>query len=589
MSGSLRFWEVLLLWSLPAMILAVGIFPPHVIPSLGAPLALGGLLLVLALAGAGRLRSPRAAVALPLATAGLLALLSALMSFQPLLSVRTLSGWFLGGIVMVAAGSAASRAEARRVAVAIAVLATLLAALGLYQSLVAFPSAGDRRARSDLATGAAPVAGKEASLREAEEARLRTGRAVGTLGFPAALASILILGLPLSLVEAIESAGPARAAWIAAAIVQILALVATRSLGGAVSLAVAVLACLPGWKDLPAPRRKLVVGAILLAGALVAAPRLLGSGTGSAAQAAELRSANWRAAISMIVSHPLLGVGPGNYGVAFPLHRTWASNETQHAHNAYLEAISDVGLPIAPFLVMAVASLIAWTRERDDPETRWRRRGLSLACLAWSAQNFFDFTAYLSASAIPFLAAAGLLMRGETGGAPRPRAGAVTRSTLLIVSVLIVLVAIPDALSRIHLDRAVDLAARLDFEGAVAEARSGALFDPFDPEARVVLSQSLIDAVLHRPPADPERGKMLEEALFEAEEGARTDPMTANRRAALAMAQAAVGDAAGAYASMAAAARLNPYKPTYAEERDRMLAILERRPAAGTGGGGPAR
>jgi hypothetical protein len=180
-------------------------------------------------------------------------------------------------------------------------------------------------------------------------------------------------------------------------------------------------------------------------------------------------------------------------------------------------------------------------------------------------------------------------MRGETGGAPRPRAGAVPRSTLLIVSVLIVLVAVPDALSRIHLDRAVDLAARLDFEGAVAEARSGALFNPFDPEARVVLSQSLIDAVLHRPPADPERGKMLEEALFEAEEGARFDPMTANRRAALAMAQAAVGDAAGAYASMAAAARLNPYKPTYAEERDRMLAILEGGPAAGTGGGGEAR
>jgi len=155
--------------------------------------------------------------------------------------------------------------------------------------------------------------------------------------------------------------------------------------------------------------------------------------------------------------------------------------------------------------------------------------------------------------------------------------------------VLNVMVAIPDALSRIHLDRAVSLAARRDFEGAVAEARQGRIFNPFDPEARVVLSQSLIDAVLHRMPSDPERGKMLDEALFEAEEGVRFDPRTANRRAALAMAQAAVGDAAGAYASMAAAARLNSFKPAYAEERERMLAILEGSPPAESGGAGGAR
>lgn len=608
--SSLRFWALLLFWTLPALVLAVGLFPPHVIPPLGAPLALAGLLLVLALAGSGRLRSPRPGVAFPLLAACFVAALSAAMSYQPMLSVRSLTGWLAGGIVFAAARSAMNETEARRVTASIVILAALLGARGLYQSVVAFPAASATGDVAEAVREAPEAGGKAGDLGEAEEARLRSGRAVGTLGLPAALASILILGLPIATARAIGSEGIRRTAWGAAALVQVLALGATQSIGGAAALAAAVLLCIPSWSDVSAPRRRLVIASILLAGGLLAAPRLLVRGEGSALLSATQRSANWKAGLSMVVSHPLLGVGPGNYGVAFPQHRTWASNETKHAHNSYLEAVSDLGLPILPLLLVALAALIAWTRAIEDPVamddagTRRIRRGLSVGCLAWSVQNLFDFTAYLNASAIPFLAAAGLLARSAAGlpgsgaasgtrdgepGAPGPRAGIVTRSLLLAASALAVLVAIPDAVSRIRLDRAVDSAARLDFEGAVADARLASVINPFDPEARVVLSQSLIDAALHRPAGDAERGRFLDEALVEAEEAVRLDPQTANRRGALAMARAAAGDVAGAYASMAAAARLNPFKPSYAEERDRLLLILTGQAPAGAGTGGGTR
>src|SRR5262249_32590255 len=124
--------------------------------------------------------------------------------------------------------------------------------------------------------------------------------------------------------------------------------------------------------------------------------------------------------------------------------------------------------------------------------------------------------------------------------------------------------------------------------GAVVEAKAAAELDPIDPEARVVLSQAQIDAALHLPAGDPGRRGRLDQAVLEAETAVRLDPWTANRRAALALARAAGGDAVGAYAEMAAASRLNPFRPLYAGERDRLRAILTEGPeesAPAPGGG----
>jgi len=601
----LRFWGILISVVVPALVVAAGLLPPHVVPALEGPMALAALMIVVALAGSGRLRSPGPGVALALAASGFLAVLSSCLAMQPWISARTLIAWFAAGIVFTASRAVPGEAEAGRLASSVAVLALILGTLGLYQSLVAFPEAARVEVRAGGEGASAGTTPRWERRLEVEEARLRSGRAVGTLGFPAALASLLILGLPLTAARAIGSSGAARASWAAATVLLAAALVATRSIGAAGALGGALILSLPFWRGIDRRYRIALAASVLAVGAIVVAPRLAATGEGSGLLSLSLRAANWKAGLSMLVSHPFLGVGPGNYGVAFPLHRTWASNETQHAHNAYLEIASDLGVMAIPFLVLGAFALIGWIRIPEAAGERGGRllvhRALALSSLAWAAQNLFDFTAYLSATAIPFAAVLGLLARsaaayrerGPGGEAPpaalQPRpAGMATRSILLAAAVLAALMAVGDSLSRIHLDRAVDAAAARDFETGAIEARRASVLNPWDPEARVVLSQSLIDAALHRPDSDPGRPSLLEDALVEAEEGVRLDPFTANRRAALAMARAAVGDAAGAYAALAAASRLNPFKASYGIERDQMLGILEgESPGEASTGQGP--
>ncbi len=573
-------WDALAGWTLPALILGVGLLPPHVYPALAAPLCLAGLLLTLALLGAGRVSSPRPGTALALLTICLLAALSATSALQPLRSVRILAVWFVGGVVFVAARSASARSHRRRIVLSVVILTTLLAAHGLYQSAVAFP-----RAVPDATSADDGLTEDQARMEEAVRARIRSGRAVGTLGLPALLASLLVLGLPLAVAEAFASSGAARLAWWGAAALQAGALVATRSLGGAAALALGGGICALGWIEMRPRRRRFLVGLLLLALLIGGAPRLLGSGEGSAAESLALRAANWRAALSMIASNPILGVGPDNYGVAFPRHRTWESNETQHAHNSYLEVAADLGLPIVPFLVAALAGLMgrAGMASRGpgprDPGEKWRARALALASLAWAIQNLADFSAYVAATAIPFLALAGLLFREVEGeGRERPAAAAPARiplrALLLAAALAAATISVPDALARGHLEGAIRAGREGEHAAAARAARHAAAWNPFDPETHVTLARALVEEAVRLPVTSIRRRSLLAEAIVEAEEAVRLDPHAANRRAALSMARAAAGDGAGAYAAMAAAARLNPFRPRYGAERDALLQIL---------------
>lgn len=57
------------------------------------------------------------------------------------------------------------------------------------------------------------------------------------------------------------------------------------------------------------------------------------------------RLAHWQAAINMTVANPLLGVGFGNYEVAYAQYRllNW-SESLGHAHNYYLNILAEIGL-----------------------------------------------------------------------------------------------------------------------------------------------------------------------------------------------------------------------------------------------------
>jgi O-Antigen ligase len=112
------------------------------------------------------------------------------------------------------------------------------------------------------------------------------------------------------------------------------------------------------------------------------------------------RLALWNAALRLIETRPLLGVGPDNfrhlYGAQLGLE-TW--DERVQANNLYLELLADVGvLGLAAFLWLTVPPLAGVARrlraptndDDDDPSSSLLLLGLGLGVLAFLAHGVLD-------------------------------------------------------------------------------------------------------------------------------------------------------------------------------------------------------
>jgi putative inorganic carbon (HCO3(-)) transporter len=93
------------------------------------------------------------------------------------------------------------------------------------------------------------------------------------------------------------------------------------------------------------------------------------------------RLAHWQAAIYMADAHPFIGVGLGNYEVAYPTYRvpSWP-NPLGHAHNDYLNLLAETGIVGLVGYLAGWALILTWTwqtLQTSDPV----RRGLALGLL----------------------------------------------------------------------------------------------------------------------------------------------------------------------------------------------------------------
>jgi O-antigen ligase len=108
------------------------------------------------------------------------------------------------------------------------------------------------------------------------------------------------------------------------------------------------------------------------------------------------RMAHWMAAADMFTDHPWLGVGIGNYPVAYPQYAIgrWR-DPLGHAHNYYLNIAAEAGLlGLSTFLVLFAACFwfgLRATRRASGP-TWWRAVALgSLGVLVHlCVHNLFD-------------------------------------------------------------------------------------------------------------------------------------------------------------------------------------------------------
>lgn len=202
------------------------------------------------------------------------------------------------------------------------------------------------------------------------------------------------------------------------------ALLSTGSRGGALALlaGMLLLLALRSWK---------VATGVLLAAfiALLAIPNPLFQRLRALPHTdnfAFTRIAVWKSALAMMLDHPWVGIGLGQYEYvstryAFPIETHWAkyTRVAENAHSEYLQAGAELGVPgiLVALGVVVLMSRAAYARLRALPRAAWGPIATLLAAGATIAvQAAVDFPLHTPSSAVLLLLlAAGLRLHGVTG------------------------------------------------------------------------------------------------------------------------------------------------------------------------------
>jgi O-antigen ligase len=122
----------------------------------------------------------------------------------------------------------------------------------------------------------------------------------------------------------------------------------------------------------------------------------------------------WEAAWQTALTKPLLGSGPGTFGVVYAAVRKPESEMARLTHNDFLQQASDSGFPgfAAYSLLIGGVIWIGYVGWRGDRSAL--RLGIWVGLLAWAFQALGEFTLYIPSVAWVAFAFAGWLL-GSTG------------------------------------------------------------------------------------------------------------------------------------------------------------------------------
>ena len=260
-----------------------------------------------------------------------------------------------------------------------AVLAVGLAGLalwGIWQVVTGFEAI--RPGIDELATPARVYA----------EERVASGRAFASLPLPSHLAILLATALPLLLARV--RAAPRGIIWIAAAVLAVLGLIATRS---PVGLGLAVLTVAPVLVVRHRAAMLLVVGSLIAAIVVIVVIRP----DVAKLEPVSLRLDNWRTGVWLWTTSPASGVGVASFAQASQANPVAVENRPAHAHSLPFEALAELG----PAGLAGVLLLGIWLfRLMRDV---WKsNRGLALAIAVVPLHNLLDFSLFVAGVALPW-------------------------------------------------------------------------------------------------------------------------------------------------------------------------------------------
>jgi O-antigen ligase len=233
-------------------------------------------------------------------------------------------------------------------------------------------------------------------------AKFQKRRVMGTIVYPNALAQIILLLFPLSLVLAVRNTQMLRPVVRGPAVGLIVALAATAFFGSGSKFGWLIAIVIGGLFlfRLPWPIRykAAALALVLILGIGVFAVRFHNY-FARGATSAVARLDYWRAAVQTTVSHPAFGTGPGTFQRPYAQLKSPDAEMARLAHNDYLEQFSDSGFPGGIFYCAWLAAVLAIIATRA-----WKSRDpvnfvLFLGLLAWSIQELGEFGLYIPASA----------------------------------------------------------------------------------------------------------------------------------------------------------------------------------------------
>jgi hypothetical protein len=224
-------------------------------------------------------------------------------------------------------------------------------------------------------------------------------------------------------------------------------------------------------------------------------------GSGQGVPAGHLTSAGasgrtqfWEAALDAFASHPLGGVGAGNFELYWNAHPQLAL-PLVNAHSLYLETLAELG-PAGLVLVLAFLAVPVAVAVRRRSSRRSAVEGdAALAVLAVGALSAaLEWTWQIPAAFAPVVVVAGLMVAGtgaEKAADPHARAGqssfAVAVATLVVAWAAIWAAAVSFA-SDHELAASRSAAARGDLTEAADDARVAGRLEPWSPEPPLQLA-----------------------------------------------------------------------------------------------------
>ena len=225
----------------------------------------------------------------------------------------------------------------------------------------------------------------------------------GMFGNPNDLATALDLVLPFAILLTISSRGLARLFYLGCAAVLTIGVLVTLSRGGFLGLIMSSGVLL--WKLGRGSRLKTALGAALICGILFAV--MPGGYGGRIATilnndqdqtgSAQMRRELMERAAQVAISHPIIGVGMGNFFI-YSIH-------DKAAHNAYLEIAAELGVfGLLAYLIVILSPLRSLYRiekqtlarlTKSEKELYWLSVSIQASLIAYMVCSFFSSIQYL--------------------------------------------------------------------------------------------------------------------------------------------------------------------------------------------------